>query len=322
MSTHNPLTAIDEESSLIKGLHHLTLEITAGCNLRCKHCYVSSDQFQFRRDQLVLVDFKKLLKEAAGLGCRSVQFIGGEPTANLCLPELLEYAHRLDYAIIEIYSNLATPFFNSRNLNLITKLGIRIATSFYSLDENVHDSITQSIGSYRRTLMNLKSLISNEIPIRVAIIVMEENENQLIETMDFLKSLGVTSVGTDRVRGIGRGTNISNGSGRDELCGNCWKGSIVVSSSGEVFPCIMAREDRIGTTKNNLAELVSSTQLREFREQVKHSAEKLDIIKDQCGPYQPCHPVKGCPPNPCIPNNCVPYSVSKTLKIFDYFTLH
>lgn len=31
-----------------------------------------------------------------------------------------------------------------------------------------------------------------------------------------------------------------------------------------------------------------------------------DSIKAQCGPYAPCFPLKGCPPNPCPPNTCCP----------------
>lgn len=43
--------------------------------------------------------------------------------------------------------------------------------------------------------------------------------------------------------------------------------------------------------------------------------EKESAKAKQCAPYDPCYPMKGCPPNPCSPNICCPnfgVGVSKT----------
>ncbi|MFG1616861.1 SPASM domain-containing protein [Nonomuraea wenchangensis] len=54
-----------------------------------------------------------------------------------------------------------------------------------------------------------------------------------------LMALGVTRIGTDRVRGIGRGTSTSPQVA--ELCGRCGRTKAAISPDGEVWPCVMGR---------------------------------------------------------------------------------
>ena len=62
-----------------EGLQFLWLELTNRCNLRCVHCYTDSHPGSGHRDRLTTEDLESVLRQAYALGCRSVQFIGGEP---------------------------------------------------------------------------------------------------------------------------------------------------------------------------------------------------------------------------------------------------
>ena len=62
-----------------EGLQFLWLELTNRCNLRCGHCYTDSHPGSGHRDRLTTEDLESVLRQAYALGCRSVQFIGGEP---------------------------------------------------------------------------------------------------------------------------------------------------------------------------------------------------------------------------------------------------
>src|SRR5205823_2958692 len=86
-------------------LEFLWLELTNRCNLECVHCYADSSP-SADSDVMTLTDFVEVLREAYSLGCRRVQFIGGEPTLNRDLPALLYEAHTLGYEFIEVYTNL------------------------------------------------------------------------------------------------------------------------------------------------------------------------------------------------------------------------
>ena len=71
---------------LIRGLEFLWLELTGRCNLECLHCYADSGPQRPAYESMQLEDWKGVLREASELGCKSVQFIGGEPALypNLC----------------------------------------------------------------------------------------------------------------------------------------------------------------------------------------------------------------------------------------------
>src|SRR5580658_702755 len=87
----------NENAALLEGLSFLWLELTNKCNLSCAHCYAESGPRPSRKDVLTTNDYRRLLDEAAAIGCRAVQFIGGEPTLHRGLPELIAHARVLGY---------------------------------------------------------------------------------------------------------------------------------------------------------------------------------------------------------------------------------
>ena len=88
------------------GLDFLWMELTNRCNLECVHCYAvvaaGADSVLSEADHLTLLD------EARALGCRRVQFIGGEPTLNRSLRALIARSAGLDFELIEVYTNLVS----------------------------------------------------------------------------------------------------------------------------------------------------------------------------------------------------------------------
>src|SRR5437879_2287861 len=84
-------------------VHFLWLELTNLCNLQCVHCYAESSPFRANDDLLTADDYKNVLATAAQLGCKQVQFIGGEPTLNRHLPEFIKRARSLDYEFVEVF---------------------------------------------------------------------------------------------------------------------------------------------------------------------------------------------------------------------------
>jgi radical SAM protein with 4Fe4S-binding SPASM domain len=141
---------------------------------------------------------------------------------------------------------------------------VRVAVSFYSHREEVHEAITQVPGSFRRTLEAIRALVQSGVPVRAGLIRMRLNQDDVEAAKDLLASLGVgrEKIAVDDVRPAGRGCGDSlvPGDGRVQLtspptghaielevdgepgCRTCWSGRIAVAPSGEVFPCIFSRE--------------------------------------------------------------------------------
>ena len=176
------------------------LEITGKCNLQCVHCYADSLPTK-GHGALTQTEWENVISEAKELGVRTVQFIGGEPTLHPRFTELVRFAANTGLEI-EVYTNLVRvlPWMWS----LFAECNVAIATSYYSTESAIHDNITQRRGSQERTLANAREVIIRGLPLRVGIIQVHPDQD-VVETEQMLRSLGVENVGVDSVRGIGRG---------------------------------------------------------------------------------------------------------------------
>jgi organic radical activating enzyme len=307
------------EASPISGLRFLWLELTNVCNLHCTHCYAESGPHPDRADLLSTADFKRLLREAADIGCRAVQFIGGEATLHPGLPQLIAYARHLEYEFVEVYTN-ATRL-PSALLACFVQHSVSLAVSIYADEAAVHDTVTRRRGSHVRTIANVKKLVDAGLDVRVGVIAMDANAGRIEPTLAFIRDLGVQRVAVDQARGIGRGADVTRGeAGLQALCGSCWKGKLCIAPDGVVSTCIMSKAWPVGTVLDSgLADLVESASLRDVRQMIRdrvweprHAADRDDPT--MCEP-SPCNP-DGCPPDlichpsdpPCQPDNpyCVP----------------
>jgi MoaA/NifB/PqqE/SkfB family radical SAM enzyme len=297
--------------SLLDELRFIWLEITEKCNLTCSHCYADSGPQGDLYGSMSFEDWSRIIDQASELGCRELQFIGGEPTLHPQLADLIMHASRQGFELIEVFTN-ATRL-GKKMLGCMRENNVHLATSFYSDDPSVHDRITGHLGSWDRTVGGIRSLLSDGIPLRVGVIETVENLGHGERAIDFVRRLGVENVGLDRQRRIGRGSlvQLEDGSERyDELCGQCWKGRLCVTSSGIAFPCVFSRATPLGDAKLGLSEILRSPRLTRFRQEVRTLEEKRSGFTVACSPNTQCSP-HNCSPNlPCAPQGpfCSPDS--------------
>jgi len=313
MPTAEPVQVV----SVTNDLSFLWLEITAKCNLLCTHCYANSGPHGDLYGDMTYSDWTRVLDEAAQLGCRSVQFIGGEPTMHPRLHDLVDHANHRGFAFIEVFTN-ATRL-RKELVGCFQRCGVHVATSFYSNDPLVHEQVTQGTGSWQRTVSGIESVLAAGLPIRVGVIETEWNRGHGPRAIQFLKTLGVRNVRMDRERGVGRGRLVrpgGEGERYEELCGQCWKGKLCVTSNGDVFPCVFARATRLGDVRPGLLGVLQAARLTEFRLGVRarhasgSTASSTPTIvmcaPESCGP-ESCSP-KSCAPELCGPKSCSPKS--------------
>lgn len=267
-------------------LYFIWFEIMGtGCNQKCIHCYINSLQPKTNNiiiDKRIkpnrmhrLLSFNewcRLIREGSQLGCKRCQFIGGEPflykgSDGQTVLDLAEYAVIEGYDFVEIFTN--GTLIKDSHIQKIQALKLNIAISIYSDDKTIHDSITGISGSFQRTFNVLKKLKKANIPTRVAVILMKQNENTIEKTLDLFNSMGFSSVGTDLIRPQGKGADltlipsISNQIRyglkvrpdfiadptfikRSLIGNNCLNGKLAITNNGEVLPCIFFRNVKLG----------------------------------------------------------------------------
>ena len=299
MTTANAPAAVRAELSF------LWLEITTKCNLTCSHCYADSGPEADLYGSMGYDDWTRVIDEAAEVGCLSVQFIGGEPTLHPRLPELIDHGNRCGHTFIEVFTN-ATRL-DSALLGCFQRNRVHVATSFYSDDPDVHDRITGGPGSWRRTVAGIESVLAAGVPLRVGVIQTADNVGHANRAVTFLKTLGVDRFKIDRERGVGRSGLVHldcEGERWEELCGECWRGKLCVTSSGAVFPCVFSRRTPVGTAKMGLAAVLATAALASFRNKVRTmNAVDADDPDDPRVGQQECNPLSTCNPDTCNPNN-------------------
>jgi MoaA/NifB/PqqE/SkfB family radical SAM enzyme len=274
-------------------------------------------------------DWRRVIDEAAGVGVGMVQFIGGEPTLYPDLPELLDHALAAGLEV-EVFSNLVhvTPSLWEH----FAQPGVQLACSYYSDDAAQHAAVTGRAGSHARTRANIVKALARSIPLRVGVIDLQ-NGQRAEQAVAELEALGVTNVGYDRLRQVGRGVRDQQPS-MDQLCGHCASDVLAVAPDGTVWPCVFSRWLPVGNLRTaSLPEILAGRPVAEVRRQLTdHFAGRAgDEVWDRdcrptCDPCGPrcapgCHPNKGCQPScqptcsprcsptagpPCKPRECWP----------------
>lgn len=303
MHTAHATETLPKDSSDAK-IEFIWMELTNRCNLNCAHCYSESSPYSGDADVLTESQHLRLIEEARALGCKQIQFIGGEPILNKSLPRLIEQASACEYELIEVFTNLIK--LDPSLLEIFKENSVKVATSFYSKDQATHDAITRVDGSFEKTVKNIKRVLDAGLDLRVGVIEMEQNAGEFEATSDYLQSLGVQSIGLDHVRGFGRAQEKSSCS-MDELCGQCSTNILAIGPDGVVAPCIMSRHWSVGSTlENSLSEIVASDLLSRTRQEIAvATATKSANCYPQCGPNNnrctpECAPSASC--SPCSPN--------------------
>lgn len=301
---HDPVTEARQR------LDFIWLEITGRCNLECVHCYADSGPARPLSEGMELEDWMGALDEAAGLGCRRVQFIGGEPTLHPGLPRLIEHARAAGYEEVCVYTN-GTHFTEAVKAAFVAH-GVSLAVSVYGSSGEVHDPITQRRGSFEKTHRAIRWAVEAGLAVRAGVVEMAVNAHDMPGTRRMLEEAGVHAVNVDRLRGLGRGSGERPGQPKlKELCGRCGSGKVCVSSSGEIYPCVFARFAPLGHVREGgLAAAFAGAPLRRFREALIEShgggpagqRAPLDRLRVACNPETPagdCNPEK--PAGDCNP---------------------
>jgi MoaA/NifB/PqqE/SkfB family radical SAM enzyme len=256
-------------------LQLLSLEITGRCQLACVHCYADSGT-KGTDGSMSTTDWLSVVDQAATAGARQLQLIGGEPTLHGGLTALVDRALCLGMGV-EIFTNLVgvTPAMWA----LFERPGVRLATSYYSSDAARHDAITGR-RSHDRTLAGIREALRRSIPLRVSVIQVGEDQRPAAAVAE-MRALGVRRVGTDRLRGIGRGARRQR-PGPAELCGRCADGKLAVLPTGDVIPCLLSRWLVLGNVgRAGVGDLYAQT--RDVRSALV-AATMATRRDDRCGP--------------------------------------
>lgn len=175
-----------------KGLaYSATIEITYSCNEKCVHCYANYPTFENKKEKLDLDKYISILDQLYDMKCMHISYTGGDPFVFKDFYKVIEYT-RLKGFSFDIYTNAQ---YLSAHDNIIANIAElypqTIFISLYGSNAKTHDGITQTQGSFDRTIYAITKIREVKIPIVLNIMVLNLNIDDIPKTIELANMLSV-----------------------------------------------------------------------------------------------------------------------------------
>jgi radical SAM protein with 4Fe4S-binding SPASM domain len=183
----------------------MDMALTFRCQNDCVHCYAGGPH---ETPELTTQQWKKVIDRLSDIGVFILTLTGGEPTLRQDLPELLLYAQNKG-----IVTGLIT---NGRNLkdkayvDALEKAGLDfVQVTLGSHKPKIHDLMTAASGSWTETVTGIRNAVNSQIYVTTNTTLSKHNANSFLDTVDFIKGLGVNAFGCNSLIYSGKASSVS-----------------------------------------------------------------------------------------------------------------
>lgn len=158
------------------------IDLTSACTERCVHCYIPEYKNVFLDFELI----KKALLEYKAMGGLTVHLSGGECMMHPDFEKILRFCKAENINII-ILSNMTLC--DDKRIELLKEIDPQfVNVSLYSMDPEIHDSVTTIPGSCQKTMDAILKCKENGIHIRIATPALKENRTSFPALAEFARS--------------------------------------------------------------------------------------------------------------------------------------
>lgn len=167
-------------------LTNIHLEICSKCNERCVHCYIPNEEKNSQIDSILFYD---ILEQCKNLNLIHITISGGEPMLHKNFIDFLKKCRKYNFSV-NVLSNLtllSDEIIHEMKANPL--LGVQV--SLYSMNSDIHDEITQTKGSFKKTKSSILKLIENDIPLQISCPIIKQNKDCYKEVVNWAKKHGV-----------------------------------------------------------------------------------------------------------------------------------
>jgi len=149
------------------------LQLTARCNLRCRHCY----QVTRRKRELTTRQWLEVLDGLRDAGVLFLTLSGGEPLVRGDFFDICRRARELRFAL-QLKTN--AQLVDRRVADRLASLALLdVQMSLYSTRSGIHDSITGLRGSHRRLMSAARMLVRRGVKVSMMTPLMTVNTGEI-----------------------------------------------------------------------------------------------------------------------------------------------
>lgn len=180
---------LDEHFKDKPKLISLQIELTSKCNERCVHCYIPHAN---KTDDIAPELFYDVLEQCREMGLLNLTLSGGEAMLHGIFCDFLRKCKEYDFSV-NILSNL-TLLTDEIIAELKANRLSSVHVSLYSMNPEIHDSITQVKGSFEKTKNAILKLIENDIPLQISCPTMKQNKNCYVDVINWAKKHRIRAI--------------------------------------------------------------------------------------------------------------------------------
>ena len=164
------------------------LEITARCNLDCRHCYINlpAGDSLAREQELTLEEINRIADQAVEMGAMWCLITGGEP---LLRPDFSDI-----YLALKRKGLLVTLFTNAtlvrpEHARLFRRYPPRdLEVTVYGATRETYEKVTRRAGSFAAFQHGLGLLLETGIPVRLKAMALRSNVHEMAEIARFCRA--------------------------------------------------------------------------------------------------------------------------------------
>jgi len=168
-----------------RSLLSFDLEVTARCNLNCKHCYINLPvkNREAKDNEPTFSEIKKITEEAVSLGALFCLITGGEPLLRRDFFDIYLFLKKKGL-LVSVFTN--ATLINKDHIKLFKKYPPEcIETTVYGVTKDTFESITRKPGSFAVFMKGLNLLLSNQIKVNLKAVALRSNLDEFYKIVRF-----------------------------------------------------------------------------------------------------------------------------------------
>jgi len=190
---HHPEFSRSEVEEAVRGARLLAMEVELGpgCSFHRPHCLIRGGPIS--GDELSRGEIRGVILQAQGLGARRITILGGDPTRQPHVPELIRFIRSRGLEVemftegTGVSAGFARQLFEDR---------VRVVLRMDSFDENTQDLLTGTEGSFKiiqRAFRRLKEAgyPSEEAALGVNTMICRHNMGEIVTMWRWLCDQGI-----------------------------------------------------------------------------------------------------------------------------------
>jgi len=183
-----PEFALWEKMAGGRAVFSFDLELTARCNLDCRHCYINlpAGDRSARKRELSAAEVGRLAGEAAALGAVWCLITGGEPLLRKDFFDVYRALHSKGL-ILSVFTN--ATLVNDEHVRFFRKFPPRdVEVTVYGVTKETYERVTRTPGSFDAFLRGLDLLLASGIDVRLKAMALRTNKHELAAIGEFCRA--------------------------------------------------------------------------------------------------------------------------------------